>query len=200
MNILTENLPQSVDVGGKTYKINTDFRAGIKFELMIQKSEGTVGDILALFYEKNLPIENIDEAIKAIELFYCCGELPNKEKKAEEAKTNKIAYAFDEDASAIFADFWNFYNIDLSQEGLHWWAFRSLLEGLPEKSEFKQRLYYRTVDVKNLSKSEKKRVLKIRSMIEIKPRDGEKTTLEGRNKKMLDYIAQRRAEVAGGVK
>ena len=200
MNILTENLPQSVEVGGKTYKINTDFRAGIKFELMIQKSEGTIGEVLTLFYEKNLPYENIDEAIKAIELFYCCGELPDKEKKEDTPKTNAIPYAFDEDASAIFADFWNFYNIDLSNEGLHWWVFRSLLEGLPEKSEFKQRLYYRTVDVKNLSKSEKKRVLKIRSMIEIKPSSGEKTTLEGRNKKMLDYVAKRMAEASGGVK
>ena len=170
---------------------------------MIQKSEGTVKDILTLFFTNELPIENkkqIDEAIKAIELFYCCGELPNKEKKEDAPKTNVIPYAFDEDANAIFADFWNFYNIDLSNEGLHWWAFRSLLEGLPEKSEFKQRLYYRTVDVKNLSKSEKKRVLKIRSLIEIKPRDGEKTTLESRNKQMLDYVAKRMAEVAGGVK
>ena len=200
MNILTETLPLSVSVGGQTYKINTDFRAGIKFELMIQKKEGTVKEILSLYYTDKLPLDNIDEAIKAIELFYCCGELPNKEEKAEAPKKEKQAYSFEEDGSAIFADFWNHYNIDLSQEGLHWWAFRFLLEGLPEKSEFKQRIYYRTCDLSGVSKTEKKRIMKIRSMIEIKQPKGEKMTLENRNKKMLEYVNKRMAEAAGGVK
>ena len=36
MNILTDQLPGSVLVAGKEYRINTDFRASIRFEEMIQ--------------------------------------------------------------------------------------------------------------------------------------------------------------------
>ena len=31
-------LPESVNIGGKEWRINTDFRAGIKFELLVQKN------------------------------------------------------------------------------------------------------------------------------------------------------------------
>ena len=197
MNILTDTLPQTVDINGTQHKINTDFRAGIKFETMIQKGTANIYKILTLYYGENIP-KDITAATKAAELFYCCGKLPKKQAKTETQTKSKQAYCFEADAGAILSDFWHTYNIDLTQEGLHWWTFRALLEGLPDDSEFKQRAYYRTCELTGLSKSEKKRVLKIRSLIEIKPHEGKKMTLEQRNKSMLDYVAARGKEVAGG--
>ena len=197
MNILTDILPKAVEVGGRWYEINTDFRAGIAFEIMIQNGKFDVKEIINLYYEDNIP-PDINKAINAIELFYCCGELPETKENEKPLEKKKHAYSFEVDAKAIFADFWRYYAIDLSQEGLHWWTFRALLNGLPEKSEFKQRAYYRTCDVKGLPKNEKKRVLKIRSMIEIKAASGEKMTLEERNNKMLNYVLARQNEIAGG--
>lgn len=191
MNILTDTLPKTVEVGGVHYAINTDFRAGIAFEMAIQEGKASVPDLLLPFFNEAIP-QDIIGAIKAIELFYCCGQLPQTENS--KPIKGKQAYSFAVDANAIFADFWNFYNIDLSQEGLHWWAFRSLLEGLPEKSEFKQRIYYRTCDLKGLTKKEKDRIMRIRSKIEIKSSEQGKTTLEERNKNMLNYIAKRSKE------
>lgn len=191
MNILTEELPKTVEIGGVHYPINTDFRAGVAFELAIQEGKANVYDLLMPFFGENVP-RDFKGAIEAITLFYCCGKLP---KKTNKPQNSKQAYSFDVDASAIFADFWNFYNIDLSQEGLHWWAFRSLLEGLPEKSEFKQRAYYRTCDLKGLTKKEKDRIMKIRSAIEIKSKDSGKMTLEERNAKMKAYVAKRGKEI-----
>lgn len=196
MNILTDTLPNVVNIAGTNYPINTDFRAGVEFEIMIQEGSTDLVKVLALFFDKNIPSEDIEDIFAAIELYYCCGALP--EKKKQTASERKQSYSFSVDSNAIFADFWNYYNIDLSQEGLHWWTFRSLLEGLPEGSEFKQRIYYRTCDLKGMSKKEKDRIMNIRSKLEIKKRVGEEITLETRNQKMLAYMARRRKETGGG--
>ena len=192
MNILTDALPGALEIDGKLYKINTDFRAGIEFEILIQ---GGCHDtrLLFPFFPDGLPSDvSLEKIVDAIELYYCCGALPEKKSTP---KSKKQGYSFAVDASAIFADFWNFYNIDLSQEGLHWWAFRSLLEGLPEKSEFKQRIYYRTCDTKGMTKKEKERIAKIRASIEIKSKDSGTLTLEERNAKMKAYVQKRSKEV-----
>jgi hypothetical protein len=128
-------------------------------------------------------------------LFYCCGTKPEKK---ESPKSTKQAYSFEMDSAAIYADFWRYYKINLWEDALHWWIFRSLLEGLPEKSEFKQRVYYRTCDLKELSKNEKKRILKIRDRIAIKDTSSPKMTLEERNDAMKAYIRRRAEETAGG--
>lgn len=194
MNILTNALPTSIFVGGKEYAINTDFRAGVEFEMMIEQGEGNVYRLLAPFFASGLPVD-IAGALREIELFFCCGALPEKSNKPVKGKQ---AYSFQKDGEAIFADFFRYYGIDLSREYLHWWVFRALLTGLPEKSEFKQRVYYRTCDLKGLSKKERERIMAIRSRIEIKAKTDGKRTLEDRNAAMLAYVAKRAAEIMGG--
>jgi hypothetical protein len=198
MNVLTDTLPSTVNIGGKEYPINTDFRAGIAFEMLMtaqEEIEKNVAKILALYFPKQIP-DDLLGAFRAVELFYCRGELPQKKEKPGK---EKVAYSFEVDGEAILADFWRYYNIDLSQEGLHWWTFRALLYGLPEKSEFKQRIYYRTCDLKGMSKKERERIVKIRKQIEIKDENNGKMTLSERNAKMKEYIAKRRIETTEGV-
>ena len=101
------------------------------------------------------------------------------------------------DGEAIYADFSRFYNIDLTSAKLHWWKFRALLAGLPVNSTFKERIYYRTCELKNLPKEEKKRIIEIRKEIEIKDKDINKITLEQRNKQMYDYVSRRTKELRG---
>lgn len=192
MNILTDTLPTTVDIGGRKYPINTDFRAGIEFECSELRTEEDFCRILTLYFGDKFP-EDIRGAIEAISKFYACGETPSKEKQ----RNNKVAYSFEVDNQIIFADFWNYYNIDLSQEGLHWWVFRALLLGLPEKSEFKQRTYYRTCETKGLSKKEKERIMKIRKRIEIKGKEV-KLSLEERNAQMKAYVSRRQKETKRG--
>lgn len=196
MNILTDTLPNTIVIDGQKYKINTDFRAGIMFENMVMSGEWDFEKLAKMFFEDRIP-EDLKSAFKSIQLFYCCGKLPEKTAKNAAKKELKQAYSFEMDAECIVADFWRFYNVDLTQEGLHWWTFRALLDGLPSDSNFKERAYYRTCDLKNLSKNERKRVNEIRNLIEIKPR-GEKKTLEARNNSMKDYITRRLAELSGG--
>jgi hypothetical protein len=70
--------------------------------------------------------------------------------------------------------------------------------GLPEDSNFKKRIYYRTCNLKDLPKKEQKRIASIRKEIEIKIAEkGGKITLEERNKQMLDYVIKRSNETRG---
>lgn len=194
MNILLNALPSTVEVGGHIYPINTDFRAGIAFESSKLNSEEELLKILTLYFGEEFPAD-VRGAIEAIANFYCCGE---KREKTKASPQSKRAYSFEDDAEVIFSDFWREYNIDLSQEGLHWWAFRSLLSGLSEKSEFKQRVYYRTCDLAGMPKKERERIMKIRSRIAISTGKGEKLTLEERNAKMKAYVQRRQRETAEG--
>lgn len=193
---INDNLPESVEIGGYTFPINTDFRAGMEFELMIQKGEKNIFTLLRPFFEKGIPRGvDIERAFDAVELFYCCGALPERKEKISNTKQ---AYSFDVDKNAIYADFWRFYNINLWTISLHWWMFRALLDGLPNESEFRQRIYYRTVELKTLSKREKERVSRIRKLIAIEDTASPKMTLAERNNAMLAYIQRRAKETAGG--
>lgn len=187
-------LPQSVNIGGVEYQINTDFRAGINFELLIQKNSKDDLALLFPYFGENIP-EDLQGALEAVLLFYCCGNLPEK---GNSSKRSSAAYSFEVDSNAIYADFWRFYKINLYEDSLHWWIFRSLLEGLPQDSEFKQRCYYRTVDLSELPKAERKRVLKIRAKIKIEDKARPKKTLEERNAEMKAYLDKRIKETAGG--
>ena len=205
MSILTDKLPTTLNICGKSFEINTDFRAGIELELSAQRGETNplklAFPILGTDYlsEIKMTRENMAEVMRAVELFYSCGKQPEERTEKDNFRKPNIAYSFDVDANVIVADFWNYYNIDLTQEGLHWWVFRALLDGLPAKSEFRQRIYYRTCDLKGLPKGEQKRIRKIRADIEIKNDTQKKMTLEQRNEAMKAYLAKRRKETAGGV-
>lgn len=193
MNILTDSLPSSVKVGMSTFNLVTDFRAGISFALMIEEGEKNPFKLFRPFFPQDFP-RDMAGAVEAVIYFFRGGE------KTEDnaPKNNKPAYSFAVDSNAIYADFWRYYNIDLTQDNLHWWTFRSLLMGLPEESNFKMRIYYRTCNLKDLPKKEQKRIAKIRKDIEIKTvENGGAITLEQRNKQMLDYVTKRSNELRG---
>lgn len=198
MNILTDRLPEHVEIEGRYYPINTDFRAGVEFELLVEKGEENVFKLLAPFFSEGLPDCDLAEVFKAAFSFYLCGaKIPEKK---EGQKKEKQAYSFEVDSQTIFADFWRFYGIDLSVEGLHWWAFRALLMGLPDDSGYKQRVYYRTCDLSGLPKKEQARINRIRNLIAIEQEGRRKMTLEERNAQMLEYAAKRSRESVKGVK
>ena len=77
MNILTDRLPQTVTVGASQFEINTDFRAGIEFELLVEEGEENKYNLVRPFFPDGCPTD-INGALEAILWFYCCGETPTK--------------------------------------------------------------------------------------------------------------------------
>ena len=193
-NILTEALPTKIQTESGIFEPVTDFRASIEFEIMVEKGEKDLFKLLRPYYPKGLQREQIEGAAEAALWLYQCGREEKKDTPKSSTKAKRV-YSFEVDAPSIYADFLRYYNIDLSNTNLHWWKFRELLAGLPTDSAFKERIYYRTCELKGLPKKEQKRIAAIRKEIEIKTVEkGEKLTLEERNKQMLDYVSKRSKE------
>ena len=192
MNVLLDRLPDTVNIGGREYPIDTDFRAGIEFELAVQQGKETVGDLLRPWFGAVGYPQDIVGAVDAAIWFYRCGATEDKpkEERGTQSSMSRQGYCFDMDADAILSSFWNAYHIDLTMSSMHWWVFRALLSGLPEESEFKKRVYIRTCDTKGMSKKQKEQIMKQRKALEIK-RPGKKETLADRDRKMREYVARR---------
>lgn len=195
-NILIKTLPTKIQTEKGVFEPVTDFRASVEFEIMVENGEQDIFTLLRPYYPKGLPKDYETAAADAAIWFYMCGEEIKKD-EFKPIKRGKRAYSFSIDGEAIYSDFSRFYNIDLTSEYLHWWKFRALLLGLPNDSSFKERIYYRTCDLKSLSKREQKRIADIRKEIEIKEIETSTITLEQRDKQMLDYVTKRSKEMRG---
>lgn len=195
-NILTKTLPTKIQTENGIFEPITDFRASVEFEIMVENGEQDIFTLLKPYYPKGLPKDNEAAAAEAAILFYMCGDEAKKD-EFKPIKRGKRAYSFAVDSEAIYADFSRYYNIDLTSVNIHWWKFRALLMGLPNDSSFKERIYYRTCELKGLSNKEKKRIAEIRKEIEIKENETSKITLEQRDKQMLDYVTKRSKEMRG---
>ena len=163
MNILIAEVPEYVEIDGIEYKINTDFRIGIMFELLIQ--DNTLTDMekveiaLNLYYPE-IPHDPI-QALEKILWFYRCGKEYDAESPQEgtEGTTQQQAiYSFEHDAEYIYAAFLDQYGIDLQDiEHLHWWKFKALFKGLKEDNLIVKIMGYRAIKIDDsMTDSEKK--------------------------------------------
>lgn len=193
MNFLTENLPESVIVGGRTVPINTDFRAGIRLELWSLDDKLNAERLLTNYYGNRWP-EPYDEAVKAAIWFYRCGKEPEKEDETKQKLNQKRrSYDFEFDAEAIYTSFQQAYQINLLADDLHWWEFRSLLVGLPDETPFMKRVYYRTGKTFGMNKHQKKAFEECRKRYALPERGAidHRLTLIERNTEIKQYVERR---------
>lgn len=158
MNLLTDALPEEVEIGGRFYPIDTDFTTGVKFDLLacdeeIPESEKI--DLAVNLYFPDPP-EDTGEALKAIHWFYSGGEEPRHKKKQGGFSSERRIYDFNYDASYIYAAFRSDYGIDLTRERLHWWVFRALFAALREDNMICKIMSYRAADLSKLKGEELK--------------------------------------------
>lgn len=201
-NILIDKLPESVSVDGHEYKIEWNFRTAILFELLMNDSDYTdeekILHTLELYYPDETP-NNLDLALEAVIDFYLCGAEIEENENAELSSSNKkVNYSFEQDAAYIYAAFLAQYGIDLNEvETLHWWKFTALFQSLSEEQKISQIMYYRDVELKGRSKSEKKflKAMKEKYALRTKAQPQHKLTLAQRNAKLKAYVEKRFAEI-----
>lgn len=170
MNLLLDKLPTEKD----GLKINTDFRVGILFELLMQ--DNNISDenkILATFnmYFNNLP-NNLEKsfkmqsrALETILWFYRCGKEIKKDNKDNIGKKKVQIYSFEYDDEYIYDAFLEQYGIDLNEVELHWWKFKAMFLGLNENVLFSKIMSYRGIDLSKIKdKEEKKRIKRLKEI------------------------------------
>jgi hypothetical protein len=158
MNILIDLLPTSVLVEGIEYRINSDFRTSMLFEIMMQDSEledrQKILQALSLYY-KDIP-KAVDKAIDKILWFYSCGKKVESTKGTESVKVSQI-YSFEYDDEYIYSAFLCQYGIDLQDiQYLHWWKFKALFKALKEDIELVKIMGYRAMDLSKIKDKEQK--------------------------------------------
>ena len=162
-NILIDIVPNTVEVLGKEYKINSDFRTSILFELMM--NDGSLSDrdkiaqALILYYEDDIPTD-IPEAIEQILYFYRGGKSAPKGTGVGKGKSVQV-YDYEYDSELIYSAFMTQYGIDLQDiDFLHWWKFKALFRGLKEDNEIVKIMNFRGVDLNQIKDKEQKKYYK----------------------------------------
>ena len=202
MNPLIDGLPESVEIDGFHYPIHSDFRVWVRINLLLDSDKKA--DPLALLqlcYPK-LP-HNLEKAFEGLIWFAAAGMETTKEKESPvlPKQAAEQGFSFAEDYGSIYAGFLEIYRIDLFREQLHWWAFRFLLDALPETTFFKRIVQIRTVKITSkMSKSEREYYKKMKEIYALKQHGSERLSYQEYKDRMIHYVSQRmgKTENRGG--
>ncbi|MBR3656531.1 MAG: bacteriophage Gp15 family protein [Prevotella sp.] len=182
MNILTDPLPNSLTVCGKTYPIHSDFRTGILFTEAVSDpdlSDGEKLDVTAKLYFGGFPFatwSEWEEAYKQILWFYRCGRDMDDEENGD--SSGEESFSFTYDADYVYAAFLSAYGIDLTVQTLHWWQFMALLRAIPGETELSRIIGYRTMEIDpDMPRKQKQHYQKMKELFAI-PRSKAERELE----------------------
>ena len=122
--------PQFVEVNGRQYKINTDFRVAIECNRIAEDKtigdlERALGVICTLFGQDALDNpQDYEKLLKMAKKYLSCGieDIPVRDQKKD--------MDFIQDYSYIKTSFRSDYGIKLDEENMHWWEFMDLMNGL----------------------------------------------------------------------
>lgn len=150
-NILTDRLPDKVNVDGEICYLKTDFKIWIIFETVL--AEGALDQeqklaVLLPLCLKKLP-SNLDKAVKACLKFY-----RGNEKTSNEEVSGKPLYSFMQDAEFIFSAFMSQYGIDLTTTNMHWYKFRALFKGLSPDNKICEIMQIRSINLSDIKDPE----------------------------------------------
>ena len=154
MDILLDGLPSTVDINGRPVRINTDYRAGIRFESIIndcrKDNRQKLEEALGLYFDMSgLYADDIEPAVDQLLWFYRCGKEAAAcgDNDPDGARNAERSFDFHHDAGYVYAAFIQAYGIDLIHENIHWWQFRALFDSLPDDVQLVRIIGYRIAEV-----------------------------------------------------
>lgn len=166
------NYPEYAEVNGHRYKINTDFRYGVKCNQIamddsIGDTERALALLVTLFGEKGLDYpEDYEKLIIIAKKYLCCGE--------ELIQGEKQDMDFTEDEKYIKSSFKYDYKYDPYKEKyLHWYEFYNDLCNLSNSEMGDCCVLSRIRNIRNFDTSkikdqdEKKKMEKAKRMVEL---------------------------------
>lgn len=170
-NILSMSLPCCVNANSIEYPVKTSFRNWIEFFMLHENnnisSEDKVIRSMSLYIDRRP--SNILDAYAALQTFSACEGIPKNtgsENRTGAFKAPVFSYLYD--SVYIYGDFMKYYGINLRTAELHWYEFSALLTALPEKSETKQRIAYRSINASEIKSEERRlQIIRIQESIRI---------------------------------
>lgn len=189
MNLLVDELPQSVEIDGKKYEIRWDFRISVLYELLMDDDSVPLEDKFPMALNLYFPAvpEDIEVAMEAIQWFYNGGQEESKRKNngRKAGKAQRI-YSFQYDAPYIYAAFMSQYGIDLNSTTLHWWKFIALFQALDSKCQFSKIMGYRAMEIsKDMPKKQKEFYREMKELYRLPVSETEQQEVEMIEKALL---------------
>lgn len=168
MNVLIDTLPTAVEIDGKEYKLNADFRTGIKIMTAFEDNELTDFEkqsvMLELLYKEIPP--NIKKAQEMAVKFLNCGEVSKADSDSEQDSGR--LYSFTQDAKYILSAVKQTFGVDLETSDMHWWKFSYMFLDLDENCFFCKLIYLRKQKTRGkLTKEEKEWYYSIREIVDL---------------------------------
>lgn len=136
LDLTRKKLPNTIEVRGNYYSVNTDFRIWLKFS--IEKKKGRI-DISYLFNSDDKPLIISYEDLENIFEF----ANPKSILPRSTGKSSADVVDFEIDSNLIYAAFKQQYGIDLMKEDMHWHIFLALFEGLTSDTRIVEIMTYR---------------------------------------------------------
>ena len=183
--------PEYAEVDNKKYKINTDFRTAIECNRIAEDS--TIGDyerVLAIIYklfgdEGINTFEHHEKLLEIAKKYLSCG------KEIETYKKEEPDMDYIQDMDFIEASFMSDYNIELTNEEMHWWKFVNLMNGLSNSELGNCCILNRIRNIRNMKPSEIKDAKEREKLIKLQKQFALK-----RNKKSKRKATQKEKESA----
>ncbi|GHU77042.1 hypothetical protein FACS1894188_10560 [Clostridia bacterium] len=156
LNMLTDELPKSVEIDGLEYPVKYLAKDIIKLSIFIENnrdfSTETVLTELGMFYY-TVPPDTQKAMVKMLEFYQY--SINNYNKSGSQNKDDKAAYSYDSDASLIYSALTQQYpSKDLNN--LHWFEFKSLIGSLTDDCLLAKVIRWRSIKLdNNMNKQEK---------------------------------------------
>lgn len=171
MNLFYEEYPTTIHVDGKDVKIITDFREYVRLIDMLKDDNLSSNEkVLYLQQYFHEAPQDFPQAMEALTDFVVMKQQDRIQEEAkEEQEERREVYSFEYDYPFIFSAFLSEYRINIrTVPYMHWWEFKLLFEGLSEKTEIKQRIMYRSINLNSIKdKDERERIRKIQDAIRL---------------------------------
>lgn len=136
IDLRCKDLPQAIEVDGKSFLIKTDFRDWITIADLFNKNSTL--DKFTFIFKNNIPATS--DFIQPLQQFLLN---PNCTPKNDSASNDRLLdYVLD--GEYIYSAFMQAYNIDLIDiDYMHWHKFKALVLGLPDDTMLKCIMGYR---------------------------------------------------------
>lgn len=198
MKLLFERPPEFVKVGNQYLTIDTDFRLWAEVQECCDRDEFD-GRKMICFIQRAFGSaawgQDVYDLVSAFVYFLSCGEEHKEDSGSRESTSSdhrNTAYDFAEDGERIVAAFEREYGIDLTNDYVHWWRFRALLDDLLTPDKFTDIVGFRCIDVSSIKDERERKYYTEKQRFYRLHKDQEPTTVEELNASMVNALIKAR--------